>query len=174
MRSSLRPLFLAAAFAVLVPATLHAAPHAPGPTWRAWDRGLEEARTSGRPVLVDVYTDWCGWCRRMKAEVYAKPEVRQYLDEHFVTVALNAEGPEAATYDGKPFTSRTLAARFGVSGYPTTIFLRPDGGYLVSVPGYVESPKFLQVLRYIGDGHMTRGVTFQEYTKQSAPGAGRR
>jgi thioredoxin-related protein len=171
VRFSLRCLFLAAAVAAFVPASGHAAPgQAPALTWRDWDRGLEEARASGRPVLIDVYTDWCGWCRRMKAEVYARPEVREYLDGHFVTVQLNAEGAEPARYEGRAFTSRTLAARFGVSGYPTTIFLKPDGGHLANVPGYLESARFLQVLRYIGDGHMTRGVTFQEYTRQPAPG----
>ena len=148
---------------------------APGPAWRPWDLGLEEAKTSGRPVLVDVYTDWCGWCRRMKAEVYTRPEVRAYLDEHFVTVKLNAEASDPARYEGRAFTSRSLAARFGVSGYPTTIFLRPDGGHLVSGPGYLESGPFLQVLRYIGDGHMGRGVSFQDFTRQTTPGgAGRR
>lgn len=171
MRFSARFLILAAALAVTAPVAGHAAPgQTARVTWRDWDRGLAEARTSGRPVLVDVYTDWCGWCRRMKAEVYARPEVRDYLDGHFVTVELDAEGAESARYEGRTFTSRALAARFGVTGYPTTIFLKPDGGHLVSVPGYVESARFMQVLRYIGDGHMTRGVTFQEFTKQSSPG----
>jgi thioredoxin-related protein len=154
-----------------------AAPASPAPTpasgmaWRAWDRGIEESRTSGRPVLVDVYTDWCGWCRRMKAEVYTRPEVRDYLEEHFILIELNAEASDPARYEGKAYTSRSLAARFGVSGYPTTVFLRPGGDHLVSVPGYIESPRFLQVLRYIGDGYMDRGVSFQDYTKQTAPAA---
>ena len=53
-----------------------AAVAAPGVSWRNWDRGLEEASGSGRPILVDVYTDWCGWCRRMEADVYSRPEIR--------------------------------------------------------------------------------------------------
>jgi len=152
-----------------------AAGAAPGPeiVWLGWDRGLEMARTSGRPVLVDVYTDWCGWCRRMKANVYTRPEIRDYLNDHFVVVGLNAEGSTPARYEGRAFTSRSLAARFGVSGYPTTIFLRPDGGHMVNVPGYVESARFLQILRYIGDGHMDRGVSFKEFSEPSAPGAAR-
>lgn len=145
------------------------APAAPPPiAWRAWDRGLEEARASGRPVLVNVVTDWCGWCRRMKAEVYTKPEIRDYLAARFVTVTLNAEAADPAHYEGKTLTSRSLAARFEVSGYPTTIFLRSDGGHLVNVPGYVEPAQFLQILRYIGDGHMERGVTFKEFSEQTS------
>jgi thioredoxin-related protein len=146
---------------------------APGLAWKAWDQGLEEAKASGRPVVVDVYTDWCGWCRRMDAQVYGRPEIRDYLRANFVMVKLDAEAADAARYEGKAFTSRSLAARFGVSGYPTTIFLRPGGEHLVSVPGYVAPDRFLLVLRYIGEGHMDRGVSFQEFSKQPAPGAGK-
>src|SRR5215470_2446193 len=119
--------------------SLAAVPAGAGPggglTWRAWDPGLREARASRRPVLVDVYTEWCGWCRRMDRDVYSRPEVKGYLDRAFVTVKLDAEAGDRAEYEGRTFTSRSLATRFRVSGYPTTIFLRPDGDHLVSVPG---------------------------------------
>jgi thioredoxin-related protein len=155
--------------ALTLPASAGAA--APGPAWRTWDRGIAEARTTGRPVLVDVYTDWCGWCRRMEADVYARPDVRDYLARKFVTVKLDAEAEDPARFEGHSFTSRSLAARFNVSGYPTTIFLAPGGDHhLVNVPGYVDAQQFLLVLRYIGDGHMDRGVTFQEFMKQGSPG----
>jgi thioredoxin-related protein len=137
--------------------------------WRSWDRGLEEARAAGLPVLVDVYTDWCGWCRRMDAEVYSRPEVLDYLSRKFVTVKLDAEAQDPARYDGRDFTSRTLAARFGVSGYPTTIFLRPAGEHLANVPGYVDADRFLLLLRYVGDGHMDRGVRFEDFVKRAGP-----
>jgi thioredoxin-related protein len=146
-----------------------AAGRAPGVAWRSWDRGLEEARAAGRPVLVDVYTDWCGWCRRMDADVYTRPEVLDYLSRKFVTIKLDAEAQDAARYDGRSFTSRSLAARFGVSSYPTTIFLRPAGDHLVNVPGYVDADRFLLLLQYIGDGHMDRGVSFQDFAKQAGP-----
>jgi len=159
----LTPLRTAAAAA---PASAPAA----GVAWRGWDRGLEEARATGRPVLVDVYTDWCGWCRRMKADVYSRPEVRDYLEDHFVLIELNAEASDPARYEGRAYTSRSLAARFGVSGYPTTVFLRPGGDHLVSVPGYHKPAEFLQVLHYVGDGYVDRGVSFQEFTRQSSAG----
>jgi thioredoxin-related protein len=147
---------------------------APRVSWRNWDRGLEEARGSGRPVLVDVYTDWCGWCRRMEADVYSRPEVRDYLSRKFVAVKLDAEAPDPARYEGRTFTSRSLAARFGVNGYPTTIFLRAAGDRPVNVPGYVDAERFMLLLRYIGDGHLDRGVSFQDFVKRSATGGAER
>ena len=144
--------------------------HAAGPIWKDWNGGLKEASGAGKPVLVDVYTDWCGWCKRMDRDVYARPEVRQYLAEHFVTVKLNAEYSTPARYDGKQYTSRTLAERFRVNGFPTTIFLRADGNHIANVPGYVPAERFMLLLHYIGDGHIDRGVSYDEFVKQQTGG----
>ena len=139
--------------------------------WRGWDDGLREAAAAKRPVLVDVYTDWCGWCKRMDRDVYSQGPIRDYLSQRFVTVKLNAESQKTARYDGKSLTSRSLAAHFRVTGYPTTVFLRPGGEHLVNVPGYVPAPRFLLLLRYVGDGYLDRGVPFDEFVKKvSDPG----
>jgi thioredoxin-related protein len=154
-------------FAVVVAAAVVALPaRAAGPTWKDWNSGLKEAAAAGKPVLVDVYTDWCTWCKRMDADVYAKPEVKAYLAAHFVTVKLNAEYTTPARYEGKPYTSQTLAQRFRVNGYPTTIFLRADGTHIANVPGYVPPERFALLLHYIGDGAMDRGVSFDDFVKQ--------
>lgn len=167
MRLALLPTLCLATFLSAAPAE---AARSSGLPWRSWDAALAEARASGRHVLVDVYTDWCGWCRRMDSEVYARPEVREYLNRKFVLVKLDAEAADAARYEGRAFTSRTLAARFNVSGYPTTIFLKSDGGHLFNVPGYVPADRFLTVLRYVGEGHQGRGEDFSQYLKRQTPG----
>jgi len=135
--------------------------------WRGWNAGLSSAASSRRPVVVDVYTDWCRWCKQMDREVYGRADVSRYLSEKFVTVKLNAESSEAVAYRGRNLTARSLASSFDVSGYPTTIFLTADGEHLVNVPGYVGPERFLLLLRYVGDGHMDRGVKWDEYVKRS-------
>ena len=139
------------------------------PRWLGWNAGLKEAAATHRPVLVDVYTDWCGWCKRMDRDVYSRPEIRDYLARNFVAVRLDAESPDPASYEGRQHTGRSLAGRFRVSGYPTTIFLRESGEHLVNVPGYVPADRFLLLLRYVGDGHMERGESFEAFVR-GAPG----
>ena len=136
--------------------------------WRGWNDGLAAASGSGKPVIVDVYTDWCGWCKRMDRDVYARAEVSSYLNQHFVMVRLNAESNERVTYEGRSMAARSLAGGFQVTGYPTTIFLRPTGEHLVNVPGYLPLEKFMKLVRFIGDGHMDKGESWEEYSRASA------
>lgn len=152
--------------AALLAASL--APHAAGAAevrWRTWDAGLKEAASTGKPILVDVYTDWCGWCKRMDRDVYAKPEVSEYLAKHFVAIKLDAESKAPARYQGRSETGRSIAQGFRVTGYPTTVFLRSNGEHLVNVPGYRPAPDFRVLLRYIGEDHIGRGVQWAVFSK---------
>ena len=119
-------------------------------------------------MIVDVYTDWCGWCKRMDRDTYARAEVSDYLNRHFVMVRLNAESNERVSYGGRELTARSLAGGFQVTGYPTTIFLRASGEHMVNVPGYLPPDKFMKLVRFIGDGAMDRGVKWEEYSPEPA------
>lgn len=166
MRRSFFPVSCALAVALL----FHSASALAGPAWRSWDAGLREAGTSGRPVLVDVYTGWCGWCKRMDRDVYARADVQNYLARKFVTVKLDAESNEAARYEGRAYTSRTLAAQFGVTGYPTTLFLSAKGVPLGNIPGYSPPEDFLLLLRFVGDGHAGRGESLEDFLRTAKAG----
>jgi len=144
----------------------HAGPGSTGGVeWRGWNEGLQHARASQRPIIVDVYTDWCGWCRRMDRDVYGKSEITDYLRKRYVTIKLNAEASDAAAYEGRKTTSQGIAQRFRVSGYPTTVFLRSTGEHMANVPGYVPADKFLLLLRYVAEGYADRNVPFKDFEK---------
>lgn len=148
-------------------ALLAAAPsQAAGFGWKSWNAGMAEARATGRPILVDVYTDWCGWCKRMDRDVYSRADVRNYLSKKFVTIKLDAESSDLASFEDRSMTLGAIAQRFKVSGYPTTIFLRAQGEHLVNVPGYVPAERFMLMLEYIGDDHIGRGVKWTEFEKR--------
>jgi thioredoxin-related protein len=177
----MRPVSQAAlAVAILATAALaHPAPEAaarPGaapvthaPAWKSWDQGLAEAQQSGRPVLVDVYTDWCGWCKRMDRDVYAKPEMIDYLGQHWVVVRLNAEADIPIHYRGETTTEAAVANTFGVSSYPTTVMLKPSGERIVNVPGYLPAGDFKTVLRFVAEGHLERGEHFEDFRRSAGP-----
>ena len=133
--------------------------------WNELDPALAEAKRAQKPLLVDVYTDWCGWCKRMDKTTYADPDVRDYVQSAFVPVRVNAEDDKRrASYLGETRTYRQFADTFRISGYPTTLFLAPDGRLITQLPGYVKPGTFLTVLRYVAEGHY-RTQSWESFTR---------
>lgn len=121
----------------------------PKGNWVEYGEALKEARLQDRPVLVDVYTNWCSWCKKMDRDVYGDDAVQDLLGRHFVIVKLDAESTTTHEVDGRTVSERDIAKGHGVTGYPTTLFLSPDGEPITVLPGYIPKETFVHVLEYI-------------------------
>lgn len=135
------------------------------PKWREFGAGMEEAGAQEKPVVVGVYTSWCGWCKRMDKTTFADEDVQSYMEETFVPIKMNAESKTMTVYAGEEYSYRQIAKGFRITGYPTTLFLAADGKHITTVPGYLKPDQFLTVLRFIGDGHY-KNKTFDEFRKE--------
>jgi len=137
-----------------------------GPKWMSFTEGLAEAKNTNRKILVDVYTDWCGWCKRMDAQTYADKDVAGYLNKMYVVIKLNAESSKSLMYDGQQYTERELAGAFGISGYPATIFMKSTGEPITLYPGFADAARFKTVLSFIAEDHYLT-TKFEEYTAKA-------
>ena len=101
----------------------------------SWERSLSQAlqtaRAEDKLIVVDVYTDWCGWCKKMDANIYANPLIVG-LSQQEVFLKLDAEDGD----EGQEF-----ARRMGVRGFPTTIVLNDKGHPIAAQRGYISSPR---------------------------------
>lgn len=132
--------------------------------WFSFNEGLAHAKKTNKKVLVDVYTDWCGWCKKMEKDTYAEREVAAYLNEHYVAIKLNAESSSKVTYNGETYTEQELAGAFGITGYPSIIFLKGNGEPITTYPGYADAPKFKKVVSFIAEDHyLTK--KFEDYVR---------
>jgi len=149
-----------------VPATNVGGAPRPGPLqWREFAAGLEEADRNEKLVLVDVYTDWCGWCKRMEKTTYGDSLVLEYLAERYVPVKVNAESKAPTQYRGEDMTYREMAGGFGIRSYPTTLFLEADGSPITTVPGYWKPEDFIVILHFIGERHY-KDKNFEDFSKE--------
>lgn len=159
-------LVLVAAGLGFVPASAQPAAEDPAPTaptWIPFEEALLAADSSGKMVLVDVWSARCGWCARMQREVYSRPDLVAYLNEHFETGRLDIDvRTDTIAYMGYELSSAELSMALGASGTPTTVFLGPDGTYVTRLPGFHPYERFLKVLRFIGSDAY-REMTFEEY-----------
>ena len=127
----------------------------------SFEKALEEAESDDKKIIVDIYTDWCGWCKKMDKDVYENKKIKKIIDKSFIVVKLDAEGTGKIKYNGTEFTETGLALYFEASGYPTTVFLEPDGevieykyknNTMKNLPGYFNADEFKKMLIFIRDG----------------------
>ena len=122
------------------------------PGFEPFEKAMADAKSQNKLVMVDVYTTWCHWCQKLDEDVYPTPEVQKQLGMYFAAVKVNAESDAAHSFAGKQVTERQLASQWNVTGYPTILFLSPDGTVLDRLPGYMPPKDFANVLQYMGTG----------------------
>ena len=90
-----------------------------------WNDVLKLAKEKNCPVFIDVYTSWCGPCKKMAKEIFTQKEAGDYFNEHFVNYKVDAEKGEGVR----------IASQFNVSAYPTCLFVTGEGKLVSSFMG---------------------------------------
>jgi thioredoxin-related protein len=147
--------------------------------WMSFEAAIEAQAKADQPkkIFIDVYTDWCGWCKKMDKETFNNPEVAVYMQQHFYMVKLDGEGKKPIVFRGKTFSFvpsgrngyHELAAGLmqGQLSYPTVVFLNEQAELLSPVPGYHPPESFMPIARFFGDNHY-KSSTWEDYQKKGA------
>ncbi len=137
--------------------------------WLAFDAAAERAVKENKHVIVDIYTTWCGWCRVMDRETYGNAEVADYLEKNFVLAKINGESSSKIHWKGRELTERDFARGVGVTGFPSTYFLKPDLEVLGGVPGFIRPTDFMLYAKYVSTRWYEKGK-IQDYVDQQKKG----
>lgn len=110
-------------------------------TWDTqFSKGLERAKKEHKFILADIYTDWCGWCKRLDIDTFADPEFQNFANEKFVMVKVNAEDRGEGT---------KVAQENDVSGFPSGLVFNSEGKFLGKIFGYKKPAQYQQELAKI-------------------------
>lgn len=142
--------------------------------WMSLEEALEKSKTDKRKIFVDVFTDGCGWCKRMDSTTFMSPAVIEYLNEHYYPVKFNAEEQKEITYKDKTYQFKKNGARGchelaaewlnNRLTYPTVVFLDENQGVIQPLPGYQDAGKMEAILNYFGtDSH--KKTPWESYQK---------
>lgn len=155
--------------------------------WVTWEEAvkLAEDKKNDRKVFVDVYTDWCGWCKRMDRDTFNHPDVAKYMNEKYIMVKLDAQQKEDIIYKEKTFKYRepqpgkrgyhelAIALLNGRLSFPTVVFLNKDMEILTPVASYLKPDIFYKIASYYGENEFNK-KTWEEYEKDfQVPFAGK-
>jgi len=140
--------------------------------WMTLREASDSLKKEKRPILVDLYTDWCGWCKVMDKKTYSHKQVSQYLGQKFYAVKIDAESRQAIEWNGKSylFNAQYKTNEFalyltqGQLSYPTTVIIPVDGTAPQAIPGYLEPKDFEMIVKYFGEGHYGK-TPFPQYQR---------
>ena len=141
--------------------------------WHTIDEAIQLASQEPRVLVIDVYTDWCGWCKRMDATTFSDPEVVEIMNKHFYPVKLDAEGKEDITIGERTFKFvdngrrgyHEIAAVVtrGRLSYPTISYVDAQGKVLEAAPGYKTADQFRVYLAYYAE-EAYKTQSFEEFS----------
>lgn len=142
--------------------------------WLTFEEAVARCKKNPKKILIDVYTDWCGWCKKMDKDTYEHPMIASYINKHYYAVKFNAEQREPVVFDNHTFKFisqgrggyHELAASLlqGQMSYPSTVFLDEQLRLIQPLPGYYNAKDFDPILKYFIEG-MPKNMSWEEYRK---------
>lgn len=131
--------------------------------WMTWEEAQARQEKEPRKFLVDVYTQWCGWCKKMDKTTFDHPDIAKYIHQHYYAVKFDAE-----TKSDIPFKDHIykyvrsgstgyheLAAEltFGKLSFPTLVFLDESLNVIQPIPGFKDPQSLDKIIKYFGEDY---------------------
>lgn len=134
-----------------------------GIKWMTFEEAVKANQSQKRKVFIDVYTDWCGWCKVMDKKTFTDQTVIDYMNEHYYAVKFNAEKGNPVSFQGKNFelvdgggnrSIHTLAYALldGKLSYPSYVYLNENNQRITVSKGFKDPVRFLAELKSMESG----------------------
>ena len=163
---------LALVLLLFVPAFLLSAQTAPV-KWHSIEEAVNLAKSDPRPIFIDTYTDWCGWCKKLDKDTFSNPVIADILNTKYYAVKFDAEGSEPVTFQGRQFINDgkigkthqlAYALLQGQLGYPSIVFLTAKSELITPVSGYRTPAQIEPMLMYFA-GTSWQNQSFDDFMK---------
>ncbi len=143
--------------------------------WITFDEAYKKCKKNPRPIMVDVYTTWCGPCKMMSSQTFNDPQIAKYINDNFYAVKFDAESKDSVKFDKYVFvstdpTNPKAPHQFAASildnqmAYPSIVFLSNQIQRLDVIKGFMPPKNFEPVLTYYGSGDYQK-TKWEEYEK---------
>jgi thioredoxin-related protein len=142
-------------------------------TWLTWDEAQLKMKKEPKKVFVDVYTDWCGWCKVMDRKTFSNKDMIKYMNTNFYSVKFNSEKDDNIMFLGRMYRiqpdnkTNELAIQLlnGQLSYPTVIFIEENFQNPVPVPGYHPVDEMEKIIKYLEGGLHKKNIKFEDFNQ---------
>lgn len=131
--------------------------------WMRWEEAVSHIEKQDKKVLLNIYTDWCSWCKRMDTITFDTDPIASYINASFYPIKLNAERKASLEYKGKTFKFvengkrgyHQFAAELlrGRMSFPSVVFMDENGQVIQSIVGYKSPEEFERILTYFAEDY---------------------
>lgn len=149
--------------------------------WMSFEDAVNAQKVTPKKIFVDAYTIWCGPCKLLDKNTFSNPDLIAFMNENYYAVKFNAEGNETVTFKGKKYTnpgfnpnsngrnsSHELSAFFGISAYPTLLFLDEEANFITPLTGYRTPPQLELYLKMFHNDDYKKLKTQEEFNAYSS------
>lgn len=105
--------------------------------WVSYNQAIEKSNTTGKPVMVDFYADWCGPCQQMDATTYQNQQIIQKIADSFIAAKVNVD------------QQQVLASQYGIRSIPTIVYLNETGSQIHRTVGYRSASQLMNDMEQI-------------------------
>lgn len=136
-------------------------------TWHSFEDGVKLVSETHKKMFIDIYTDWCGWCKTLDKTTFPDTTIGRLMNKYFVAVKLNAERKDTVVFNGYAFvnpnpdgyrSTHELASSLlkGRLMYPSMCFLTDSFALITTVQSYMKPNELEPILEYLGsDRYLT-------------------
>lgn len=143
--------------------------------WVTLEEAVKLQKKEPRKIIMDVYTVWCGPCKKLDKYTFQNKDVADYINKHFYAVKFNGEGNAEINYKDKTFSNKNynpakaktrnsaheLTRYFGVRAYPSLVFIDETQEFLTIIRGY-KNPQQLELYLKLFKEDLHKDMTTQE------------
>tara|TARA_B110000285_G_scaffold235541_1_gene317942 strand:- start:4915 stop:5574 length:660 start_codon:yes stop_codon:yes gene_type:complete len=144
--------------------------------WMSWQQMVEAQKVERKKVFMDLYTDWCGWCKKMDASTFVDPTIVNYMNTNYYAVKLDAEQKEDIEFNGYKFinpnpTGKRSTHQLAVSlldgqlSYPSFVILDENISRQHIIKGFQQPEPLFGTLMFFKTNEFVR---YQQYLDKQA------
>lgn len=127
--------------------------------WHSFEEAVALNKKNPKKVFIDLYTDWCGWCKQLDKTTFSNSVIVKLMNDNFYAVKLNAERKDTVVFNGYTYVNpnptgfrspHQLASSLlnGRMAYPSMVFMNDSMQIITTVQSYMKPPDFEPILAY--------------------------